>query len=234
MALAVAFQAWPQDENLSPAASVKSAATGQLTIVPKLGVNYSTTSIDTWPGKSSGFDKPDISGVAGVVAGVEAEYAAGPRLGVSAALLYSMQGRKYDDVSSQERAVKAGLRSTAKDAVVSTEHHHYINLPLTANYYVMERLAVRAGLQVGCLFHQSGTLELPYDDTPKHSINGSPAKFDISIPVGVSYTLDCGVQVDLRYIHGLNKLSWSDGVREERNRVVQLTVGYRLKKIKLF
>jgi hypothetical protein len=85
------------------------------------------------------------------------------------------------------------------------------------------------------LFHQSGTVEWPQEkDYSKHSINGSPGKFDLSIPVGVSYALENGLQFDLRYNHGLTKLSWSEGLRKESNRVVQLTVGYRLDLLKLF
>ena len=149
-----------------------------------------------------------------------------PWLGLSGAVLYSMQGRKYDDVSVHEQAVKEGLLLSANGSMISKEYHHYFNVPLTANFYIIDRLAVRTGIQLGYLFHQSGTLESPHDDYPKHSISGSPSKFDLSIPVGVSYALKNGLQFDLRYNHGLSNLSWSDGIIKEKNRVVQFTVGY--------
>lgn len=215
--LAATVQAWAQEEN--KAAVSEGNNQGTVTLIPKLGLNYSTVSLDTWPGKSSGTGKPDISGLVGIVAGVEAEFKVQPWLGISAALLYSMQGRKYDDKD---------VVTNPKDAMILKEYHHYLNIPVTANFYVIKGLALRTGLQLGYLFHQSGTLETPNDNFPSHSISGSPGKLDLSIPVGVSYSLDNGLQFDLRYNHGLTKLSWSEGVREEKNRVVQLTVGYRL------
>lgn len=233
MVLAASIQAWAQAESLVPSSSTGDYdQTGTLTLIPKLGFNYATTSLNAWPGKTMGINKPDISGLVGFVAGVEAEYNLNPWLGLSAAVVYSMQGRKYDDVSAQEQAVKDGLLLSAKESMVSKEYHHYFNLPLTANFYVVDRLALRTGIQLGYMFHQSGTLESPHNDYPKHSINGSPGKFDFSIPVGVSYALENGLQFDLRYNHGLNKISWSDGIREEKNRVVQFTVGYRFTVIK--
>ena len=235
MVLAASMQAWAQAENGAPVSTGNSEFESTLTIIPKVGLNYSTTSLNSWASKSIGLNKPDISGLVGVAAGVEVEYTVNPWLGLSGALLYSMQGRKYDDVAVHEQAVRDGLMTSAsaKSAMISKEYHHYFNLPLTANFYIIDRLALRTGIQFGILFHQSGTLESPLDDFPKHSINGSPGKFDLSIPVGVSYALENGLQFDLRYNHGLTTLSWSDGIREEKNRVVQLTVGYRVDMTKI-
>lgn len=231
--LAASLQTWAQTVGNTVAdIAPGSGATGTLAIIPKVGLNYSTTSIDAWPSKSSGLSKPDIAGLVGFAAGAEVEYGLNPWLGLSAAVLYSMQGRKYDDVPAFEQAKSEGLPLNLQSATIRKEYHHYINVPLTANFYVVDRLALRTGIQLGYMFHQSGTFESPYDDYPKHSISGSPGKFDFSIPVGLSYALDNGLQFDLRYNHGLTTLSWSDGMLKEKNRVVQLTVGYRIDLIK--
>jgi hypothetical protein len=198
----------------------------QLTLIPKVGINYSTTNLDAWPGKDGGMEKPDVKGLVGPVVGVEAEYRFNDWLGGSAAVLYSMQGRKFDDTAVRQ---KMGSSETLKDATISTERHHYFNVPLTANFYVAPGLALRTGVQIGYLFHRNGTIEWPFDnETMKHSISNSPGKVDISIPIGVSYALSNGLQFDLRYNHGLNKISRSEGIMKEQNRVVQFTVGYRL------
>ena len=207
---------------------------GEFTLIPKVGLNYSTVSLDTWSGKSSGIEKPDISGRVGLVIGAEVEYKTQPWLGLSAALLYSMQGRTYDDKAVLESAVSSGKLTNADAAMICKEYHHFLNIPLTANFYVMKGLAIRTGVQLGYLFHQSGTLETPNDNFPKHNISGSPGNMDFSIPVGVSYNLDNGLQFDLRYNHGLTKVSWYDGLLKEKSRVVQLTVGYRLDMAKIF
>lgn len=235
MLTAASVGAWAQaDASLSQPSQPSEEGVGKFTLIPKVGLNYSTVSLDTWPGKSSGIEKPDISGLVGVAIGVEGEYRAQPWLGVSAALLYSMQGRKYDDQTALQNAVRSGLLTDDKAAMISKEYHHFLNIPLTANFYVMKGLAIRTGLQLGYLFHQSGTLETPKDDYPKHNISGSPGKVDLSIPVGVSYALDNGLQFDLRYNHGLTKVSWYDNLLKEKNRTVQLTVGYRLDTAKIF
>ena len=228
MLLAATTLAWAQGADKSNKGN-KSAH--PLTIIPKVGLNYSTTSLDTWVRKGT-IDKPDVYGLIGPVGGLELEYGLKEKLSLSAAILYSMQGRKYDDLASYSAAWKEGRVSDMIDATISTQRHHYINVPVTANYYVADRLALRLGVQVGCMFYKSGRQEWPYDPTfaenPKHSLGSSPMVFDLGIPVGVSYALQNGVQFDLRYIHGLTKISSSSGIFEEKNRVVQFTVGYRL------
>lgn len=222
MVLAATLTAFAQ-----PSSKTKSSDK-PLTLIPKVGVNYSFTNLDSWVSKGV-IEKPDVKGLVGPVAGVELEYKHNPKLGFSAAVLYSMQGRKYDDVAAYDQAMKTGMVSSKKNATISTERHHYINIPLTANYYVVPGLALRAGLQLGVLFHKSGTQDWPYDnESPKHNISVSPNKFDLSIPVGVSYALSNGLQFDLRYNHGLTKISSSAGLIKESNRVIQFSVGYRL------
>ena len=220
MLLVATTMAWAQETNNK-----------QLTLIPKVGVNYSTTSLDSWVSKGV-IDKPDVYGLIGPVAGLEFEYMLNQKYSLSAAVLYSMQGRKYDDLSSYLVAKNEGKINDMIDATISTQRHHYINVPVTANYYVADRLALRLGLQLGCLFYKSGRQEWPYDhtfsDNPKHTLGNSPMIFDLSVPVGISYALKNGLQFDLRYNHGLTKVSSSSGLIEEKNRVIQFTVGYRL------
>ncbi|MBO7140547.1 MAG: PorT family protein [Prevotella sp.] len=228
MLLAATTLAWAQGADKS---NKSNKSDHPVTLIPKVGVNYSTTSLSSWVGKGA-IDKPDVYGLIGPVGGLELEYGLKEKLSLSAAVLYSMQGRKYDDLASYRAAMNAGNVSNMIDATISTQRHHYINVPVTANYYVAKGLALRLGAQVGCLFYKSGRQEWPYDDTfaenPKHSLGSSPMVFDLSIPIGVSYILKEKWQFDLRYNHGLTKISSSSGLIEEKNRVVQFTVGYRL------
>lgn len=229
MLLAATTLVWAQETNKN------SKSDHQLTLIPKVGLNYSTTTLDAWLSKGA-IDKPDVYGLIGPVAGLELEYQLKEKFSLSAGVLYSMQGRKYDDLASYRAAQSDGTISNMVDATISTQRHHYINVPVTANYYVADRLALHLGVQVGCFFYKSGRQEWPYDPTyeknPKHSLGSSPMVFDVSIPVGVSYALQNGLQFDLRYNHGLTKISSYEGLIEEKNRVVQLTVGYRLNLLK--
>ena len=232
MVLATAIQGWAQtDVQADVQGNVKSSNEKRLTLIPKVGVCWSTVSMDSWVGKGA-ISKPNVSGMVGPVGGVEAEYMFSSRIGAGLGVFYAMQGRKYDDLASYRAAMDAGNVSDMIDATISNQRHHYINVPITANYYVAEGLALRLGLQLGCLFYKSGRQEWPYDHTfsenPKHSLGSSPMLFDLSIPIGVSYILKDKWQFDLRYNHGLTNISSSSGIIKEKNRVIQFTVGYRL------
>ena len=91
---------------------------GTFTLMPKVGLNMA----------KSGFD--DTKMKAGAVAGVEAEYRFSQLFGLSAGLLYSMQGDKADK----------------GDGKFKTE---YINIPILAHIYVWKGLSINAGIQPG-------------------------------------------------------------------------------------
>ena len=54
-------------------------------------------------------------------------------------------------------------------------------------------------------------------------------KFDLSIPIGVSYQFQVPVTVDLRYNLGVTKVNKESvsGVDDSKNNVISLTVGYK-------
>src|SRR5574344_659470 len=94
---------------------------GDITIQPKVGLSIADYT-----------DVDDSKTRAGVVAGAELEYHVSPMFGLSAGLLYSMQGCKYDE-----------------DKATVTLKNDYINIPVLANVYVAPGLALKAGLQPG-------------------------------------------------------------------------------------
>ncbi|MBQ8456984.1 MAG: PorT family protein [Prevotella sp.] len=132
----------------------------------------------------------------GVVAGVEAEYGVAESFGVTAGLFYSMQGCKFKDAE--------------------TEKHDYINIPIMAQYYVIPGLALKAGIQPGFLVSGKYGSE---------NIKDELKKFDMSIPVGVSYEYQSFV-FDARYLIGLTKHN-KEGDRSNKNSVFQFTIGYK-------
>ena len=66
----------------------------------------------------------------GLAAGVEAEYQATDIFSISAGVIYSMQGNKYEE-----------------KGITSTQKLDYINIPILANVYVVKGLAVKLGIQ---------------------------------------------------------------------------------------
>ena len=94
---------------------------------PKVGLNVSSMS------------HTDMNAKVGFTAGVFGELRTNDWFAVSAELLYSRQGvtNKYTDEGIK---VKDRLKS------------HYLNVPVLANFYVTENLALKTGVQAGfCL-----------------------------------------------------------------------------------
>jgi len=118
---------------------------GQFSVAPVVGLNFAKMTFD------------DAKFKTGVQIGAVAEYGLLEKLGLSAGLVYSMQGTKFDNES-----LKA----------------NYLNVPVLANYYVIPGLAVKAGLQPGFLLSAKMDGENVKDELKS---------FDLSIPVGVSY-----------------------------------------------
>lgn len=178
---------------LASVASYAQHATGSFTLQPKVGLNIASLT------KSDGAD-PRF----GVAAGVEAEYQATDIFGISAGLLYSMQGNKFKE-----------------SGVTTTNKIDYINIPILANVYVAKGLAVKLGVQPGFKVNDEYKIS-----GGGHSIEGDVDKaksFDFSIPVGLSYEIS-NVVLDARYNFGCTKVF--DGA-DCRNSVFQITLGYK-------
>ena len=106
---------------LASVASYAQQAVGTFTLQPKIGMNVASLT------KCDGAD-PRI----GLAAGVEAEYQATDIFSISAGVIYSMQGNKYEE-----------------KGITSTQKLDYINIPILANVYVVKGLAVKLGIQPG-------------------------------------------------------------------------------------
>jgi len=175
---------------LSTAASFAQRSVGSLTLQPKVGINVATITDAN----------ADVK--VGFAAGLEAEYQVADIVSVSAGLLYSGQGAKQDGVSFEVPGLgKADLGSV-------TFSPSYINVPIMANVYVVNGLAVKLGVQPGFAV-----------DKDNADIN----TFDFSIPVGASYEFK-NIVLDARYNWGVTKLN-SD--LKPKNSVFQVTLGYK-------
>lgn len=168
-------------------------AVGTFTLQPKIGMNVASLT------KSDGAD-PRI----GLAAGVEAEYQATDIFSISAGLIYSMQGNKYEE-----------------KGITSTQKLDYINIPILANVYVVKGLAVKLGIQPA--FNVSDKVKVSGGSTSITKDNTDAESFDFSIPVGLSYEYS-NVVFDARYNFGVTKV-WDGG--DPMNSVFQITLGYK-------
>jgi len=160
---------------------------GQITLTPKVGVNMSNLSGDV--------DETKMK--FGIVAGAEAEYGLMDKLGVSAGLLYSMQGCDFDVDGAEKMKMD------------------YLRIPILANYYVTNGLAIKAGIQPSILL-SAEVGDVDFKDECK--------TLEFAIPIGASYQISDFV-IDARYNLGITKANDGDG--SMKNNVIQITVGYK-------
>ena len=161
---------------------------GQVTLKPTAGINISTVT-------NSNGNKSKV----GFIGGFDFEYGVAEKVGVSAGVLFSMQGCGWKDSDFKQK-------------------NNYLNIPIMCNYYVYKGLAVKAGVQPGFL------LSAKMGDT---DVKKDMKKFDFAIPVGVSYEY-MNIVLDARYNIGLTKINKEDG-DSMKNSVFQITLGYKFK-----
>lgn len=181
------------------------AASAQLRMGVKAGVNVanmSNTKIGTATTKSR----------VGFTAGVFGEYALCDRFALSADVLYSPQGFIHK--------LKEGKGK-------SVNKYDYLNVPILANYYIVDGLAVKAGLQPGILLSAKTKISGRDTGNGTFDIKETAEKFDLSLPVGVSYELPVGVQLDLRYAIGMTSVNKIKLNKNQKNGVFSLTAGYK-------
>lgn len=171
---------------LASVATFAQNAVGQITIQPKVGLNIANVT-----------DADDADARIGLAAGAEFEYGVTDMIGVSAGLIYSMQGAK-----------------TTVEGVDATMKLDYLNVPILANVYVAPGLAVKLGIQPGFKLSAKGKAETDLD-----GVKG----FDLAIPVGVSYQYQ-NIVLDARYNWGVTKIV-DDA--DSKNSVFQITLGYK-------
>lgn len=163
---------------------------GTFTLMPKVGLNMANVT-----------DLENTKMKAGAVAGVEAEYRASNLMGITAGVLYSMQGVKADKGDYKQKL-------------------DYINIPILANFHVWKGLSINAGIQPGFLV----SAKADYGDEDE-DMKDACESFDFSIPVGASYEWNSFV-LDLRYNIGVTKI-YKEDEGSSKNGVLAITLGYK-------
>lgn len=180
---------------LASVATFAQNAVGQITIQPKVGLNIANVT-----------NADDADARIGLAAGAEFEYGVTDMIGVSAGLVYSMQGYKFSEGN-----------------VDTTVKLDYLNVPILANVYVAPGLAVKLGVQPGFKLSSKVKMEGSGISIEGESDDDGVKGFDLAIPVGVSYQYQ-NIVLDARYNWGVTKVF--DDV-DSKNSVFQITLGYK-------
>lgn len=190
---------------LMPLMSNAQSEVGSLNIQPKIGLNIAT------------MPAGDAKSRKAFAAGVEAEYFVHQNLSLSVGAIYSQQGfRDSKEIGITDMAAPDADCNLILD---------YINIPIMANIYASNGLAVKAGIQPG--FRTRSKFKLTADGTTINADNFT-RNFDLAIPLGVSYEFN-NIQFDIRYNIGITNAT-RDIYTESgnaKNRVVQLSLGYK-------
>ena len=175
---------------------------GEFSIQPRVGVTFSTLT-----------NTDDAKMKINLTYGAEYEQYITDQFSLAGGVLFTNQGFKYDDGDG-------------------TLNNYYFAVPITANYYVVPGLAVKAGLQPAYRVKTNMKIDgqtYDFDRVMDFLFNDSDAKmnkFDLSIPVGLSYEYN-NFTLDARYNFGLIKLF--SGIDDSVfNRVITVTLGYKL------
>lgn len=180
---------------------------GDITIQPRVGISYSNiTDGNKWK--------------LNIAYGVEFEYYLAEQFSLAGGVLFTNQGCKYDVYSDDNKVTDETIKLNL----------YYGTLPITANYYILPGLALKAGIQPAFRVKANvvqGSEKLDFDKMVAafYGNDVKMNKLDLSIPVGLSYEFK-GITLDARYNFGLTKLT-SDG-DNLYNKVFVVTLGYKI------
>ncbi|MBR6455961.1 MAG: porin family protein, partial [Prevotella sp.] len=163
-------------------------ASAQWSVTPKVGLNLANLAGDVTGNNIK----------LGLAAGAELMYRVSPVVGVSGGLIYSMQGCSGDG-----------------DYKLNIDE---LNIPILANFYVANGLALKAGIQPGLIMSAKSKT-----DKVEVDVKSGYQSLELSVPFGISYEISDFV-IDARYNLGVAKINKGNG--SIRNSVVQLTLGY--------
>ncbi len=194
-------------------------AVGTWTLQPKVGINIAKMT-NTENGKVRW----------GLVAGAELGYQASPLLSITAGALYSQQG-----VNSDFDVYYKNSNSQPDGRVEMTFKMDYVNIPILANFYVADGLAVKMGIQPGFLINDKVEISKFGDSTETGlkdfyrdaNADVNISSVDFAIPLCISYEFS-NVVLDARYnLHLTNAISALG--ESTKHSVFQITLGYKFK-----
>ena len=197
---------------LTTVAAMAQHEEGDFTVQPKVGLNIATL---------SDADKA----ITDLHFGIEAEYMVTDNFSLGLGAILSNQGAKYDYYEPNANGEDSRNKYTVD--------LDYVHVPILASYYVLPGLAVKAGVQPGFKMRAKAKIDdrtVDLDELYKVSSyvldeDIKVSKFDLSIPVGISYEYK-NIVVDARYNWGLIKvMNVGDAFY---NRCFMVSLGYKL------
>lgn len=169
---------------------------GTFTLAPKAGINLA---------KFTNLDNSRYR--VGAVAGLELEGYASEHFGVAVGAFWSQEGGKEKIIDSRFSNIYQA---------------DYVNIPVTANFYIAKGFALKVGVQAG--INVRTKIKLPEQAVQRYQdIRGTNKPAVISVPLGFSYEVN-NIVFDARYNWGLSKTFKTGDIK---NSTLQFTLGYK-------
>lgn len=181
-----------------------------------------TNAQDVKYGVKLGINNPSISGIRGEVGhvfklginlGGFAEFAVSDKLFVQPELLFSTQG--------------ANSKATGLTAD-SQLNLNYLNIPVMVKYYVIDKLSLEAGPQIGFLVSAKENDTDPY--THKSvilDVKNEYKSLDFGFNLGAGYDFSSNISAGLRYNIGMSNIDSQNLPIDAKNRVLSLSASYK-------
>lgn len=171
----------------------------------------------------------------GLALGIEAQYQFSNVFGLSFGVDYAEQGCKYDISSSIIDDMKEDFKKYGSVEISKLKtSYNTINVPIMANFYVWDGLAVKVGLEPQFALKREAVSDAKtsgYDEEAGKYLNveGQAIGFknlSLAAPVGLSYERN-HIVADLRYHIGLTNIAKPEEYRPVKTGTLSLTVGYK-------
>jgi len=103
----------------------------------------------------------------------------------------------------------------------------YIDIPVLLRFQPVKLLNIHAGPQFGYLI---SAMQEDVESSEKMKINEYYRNAELGFVIGVEGNLPFGINVTVRYIHGLSTVTAEDGeyIDPWKNQVFQVSLGYRI------
>ena len=157
--------------------------------------------------------------------GLEFEYQISKKLGIDLGLLRSWEGGGWKDFT--EDNVKM------KDPKFKLDYYRF---PILANFYVAKGLALKTGVQLGYMLNADFEVKtdetiINHDATLTTTIDMKDdcKRFDVGIPIGISYETKGHFVFDARFVYGLTKVNDKsvEGEKDWKNASFIISFGYK-------
>lgn len=208
---------------------------GKFSVIPHVGVG-----ISKWSNCELSFNGEEMlksKYQTGFSGGVDVEYRATKEVAVSLGVNYARLGFKFPSYQTENKNADNSTTLEGYDNIHA--NMDYIQVPLKVRAYVTRNLSLTLGVQAGFLCgdgklkmdYTSATIrneEVTAKETETQTRTWPTKKWDVSIPIGVSYEY-MGVILSAQYNLGLTNVS--DAPKEVdkncKNKGFGLSVGYR-------